>query len=210
MVNKIIHQIVGPRADKLINVCLHSWEVLVNYGFEIKTWNDDLIEEFISNLYPFAFPAILNAKNHAEKSDITRYLIIYHFGGYYMDWDIEMINSNRFLDICNKAPKGFLVIDPFNETLASECFSALSGEPYLLSLSQDIIELYNNDLQKYLPTPQYSGPYRMRDSLKRHRNSSQKFIEVNDIFVYNYREIRERPKRKCNSPLIHYWLHSWL
>lgn len=210
MVKKIIHQIVGPKKNKLIGYCLNSWEIMMNYDFEIKIWNDDSIREFISKRYSFALPAMLNARNHAEASDIARYLIIYHYGGYYMDWDIQLIDPEGFLDICNKTSNGFLVIDLFNETLASECFSAGSKEAYLLSLSQDIIALYNNNLRNNLSTPQYSGPYRMRDSLKKHQNSKQTFIEVNDIFVYNYREIREMPNKDTFPPLIHYWVHSWM
>lgn len=127
-----------------------------------------------------------------------------------MDWDIQLLNVNGFLNVCNTSHTGFMVIDSYNETLASECFSARKGEAYLLSLSKDITELYTKGLRQYFRTPQYSGPYRMKDSLKKHQNSRQKLIEVNDIFVYNYREIRGMPQKKTVAPLIHYWVHGWM
>lgn len=209
MVEKIIHQIAGPKINELVDRCLESWKILNDYGFEIKIWDDDSIQSFLSEHFPFALPAVINARNYGEASDIARYLILYYYGGYYMDWDIELIDPDGFLEICDATPNGFLVIDSFNETLASECFSSQQKEPYLLSLVQDIIELYNDGLQKSLLTPKYSGPYRMRDALKKHQNAKQELIEVNDIFVYNYREIRLMPPKELIPPLIHYWMHGW-
>jgi hypothetical protein len=210
MVEKIIHQIVGPKTTELIDYCLNSWIPLKEYGFEIRVWSYTEINRFVETAYPFVFSALLNARNLAESSDIARYLIVYHFGGYYVDWDIELLDPEGFLKICEANQKGYLVIDPFNGTLASECFSAAQGEDYLLSLVKDIVELFNNGLQEQLSTPNYSGPFRMRDSLSKHRNSKQELIEVNNIFLYNYREIREMPRRQIIAPLIHYWTHMWL
>ncbi|HVI43847.1 MAG TPA: glycosyltransferase [Chitinophaga sp.] len=210
MVEKIIHQIVGPRQTRLVAHCLRSWHILAGREFSIRIWNDNTINSFIAEHFPFALPALLHARNHGEASDIARYLIIHHFGGYYMDWDIELLDADAFEQLGSAAPEGFLVTDPFNDTLASECFAAVTGEAYLLSLAKDIVDLYNSGLRDNYKTPQYSGPYRMKDSFQLHNNSSQRLIPVNDVFVYNYREIRAMPKRTATQPLIHYWAHSWL
>ncbi|HEY8954760.1 glycosyltransferase [Chitinophaga sp.] len=210
MVEKIIHQIVGPKTTELIDHCLNSWLPLKEHGFEIKVWSFEDINNFVETIYPFALSTLLNARNLAESADIARYLIVHHHGGYYMDWDIELIDPEGFLKICQNYGYGYLVVDPFNGTLASECFSAAREEAYLLSLVEDVVELFNNGLQDTLTTPKYSGPYRMRDSLIRHDNSRQDLIEVNSIFLYNYREIREMPERETVAPLIHYWAHMWL
>jgi len=210
MVKKVIHQIVGRNSNFLIERCLRSWDVLKNEGFEVKIWTDQSIQRFIEKIFPFAYEALINARNYAEAADIARYLIVYHYGGYYMDWDIELLDAHRFLTICKEVKKGFLIIDSFNGTLASECFSAQQGEPFLYALSQEIIQIYRSGNRKYYKTPQYSGPYRMREALKKHQNPKQKLIEVNDIFLYNYREIRQMPLKERKAPLIHYWVHGWL
>lgn len=41
------------------------------------------------------------------------------------------------------------------------------------------------------------------------QNTKQELIEVNDIFMYNYREIRKMPPKEIIPPLIHYWMHGW-
>ncbi|MGO1594996.1 MAG: glycosyltransferase [Sphingobacterium sp.] len=209
-VPKTIHQIVGPNTTPLIDRCLQSWNILKEYGFEIKVWNDDSIEEFILNSHPFAMEAVVNARNHAEASDIARYLIVYVFGGYYVDWDVELLDAEGFLSLRSSNPNGYMLIDPPNLTLASEYFNAAVADSYLLSLTQDIVELYNNEERHYHNTPQYSGPYRMRDSLAMHNNTRMNILPVKQVFAFDYREIRNPPDKPIVQPLIHYWVHSWI
>lgn len=210
MTVKIIHQIVGRKTNRVVDACLGSWKHLKKFGFEILYWDDEAILQFLSVHYVFATKAFKYARNHAEAADIARYLIIFHFGGYYVDWDIQLLNPNGFLSLADKYDLGFLVVDPTNGTLASECFSAAPREPFLLSLVGDIISIYDNNERDKMGTPQYSGPFRMAESLKKHNNSSQMLINVSDIFAYSYSEIREMPPKKITQPLIHYWLHSWV
>jgi len=209
LVPQIMHQIVGPKTNAVIDRCLSSWLLLRDKGFLIKIWNDDLLADFISKEYPFALEAFLHARNHAEAADIARYLLVYHTGGYYMDWDVQLLNKTKFIKLTRITPRGFLIRDPLNDTLASEAFSASKKESYLLNLVHDIVMLYENKERNSINTPQYSGPFRMRDSLRRHP-TGQAILSVKVIFAYDYTEIREMPPRVISQPLIHYWLHTWI
>ena len=205
----ILHQIVGPNTNELIDKCIASWKVLQPLGFTITIWNDESLEEFISTNYPFALEAFLDARNHAEASDIARYLLVHHTGGYYMDWDIELLHIDRFIELIQKTETGFLLQDPANLTLASEAFSAGRHEPYLLSLVKDIVDLYNRGQRDSMGTPQYSGPFRMRDSLLT-SGTRQSLVPIKEAFLYDYTEIRIKPEPPVQRPMIHYWLHTWL
>lgn len=207
---KIIHQIAGLKRNDLINICLDSWNPLTAYGFEIVQWNDESILKFLKQYYPFVVIAFAKARNHAEAADIARYIIVYHFGGCYVDWDVELLDIPIFLKIFNRNHFGFLIIDPVNDTLASECFAAKKGEQYLLNLTNDIIELFLSKASEKLATPQYTGPYRMRDSLRKHKWTNQTIIPVDQILLYDYWEIRSKPQKTIKRPLIHYWLHTWI
>lgn len=210
MVPKIIHRIVGPKGNGLTEKCLNSWEILHYHGFEIRTWNDDSILKFISKCHPFAISAFSKARNHGEAADIARYLIIYEFGGYYMDWDVQLIDLEKFLKIVRDFPNGFLIQDPFNQTIASESFSGLIREPFLLGLAESIVYIYENGFRDSMSTPYFSGPFRMRDFYYyRKKQTMQNIIKVKDIFLYDYSEIRDMPKRDEKTALIHYWMHSW-
>lgn len=209
-VPKIIHQITGKPTTTLIDRCLKSWDKLEGFDFKIRIWNDELIADFLLKEHPFAFPAFINARNHAEAADIARYLIIYSFGGYYVDWDVELLNVPKFISLSKKYPSGYMLCDPINNTLASEFFCAISDDDYLLLLVLDIVFIYNNGQRELMNTPQYSGPYRMRDSLILHPKTRMISIPVKEVFAYNYTEIRNPPQRKITQPLIHYWAHSWM
>ena len=209
-VPNVLHQIVGAKTTPQIDQCLQSWHVMKEFGYEILIWNDALIEEFLIEHYSFAHEAFKNARNHGEAADIARYLIIHHFGGHYMDWDVELLSAEKYLKLMNENPRGYLVVDPVNDSIAAETFAAISSEPYLLSLSKDIIEIFNAGQRESLSTPYYSGPFRMREALKMHANSSQSILEVQEVMAYDYWEIRERPEKMITQPLIHYWMHTWM
>jgi mannosyltransferase OCH1-like enzyme len=210
MTPKIIHQIVGPAPSALIKRCLASWAALTEEGFEIRIWNDESLALFIGENYAFALDAFINARNHAEASDIARYLIIHRFGGYYVDWDILLFNSLGFLSLASSNRTGYLLIDKKNLTLASEHFAAPAGEAYLLHLVHDIIHTYERGERELMETPQYSGPYRMKIAYQRYRITQQTVIDVKDIFEYDYSEIRQASVYGRNKLMIHFWGHSWI
>ncbi|QDW24355.1 hypothetical protein FFJ24_005755 [Pedobacter sp. KBS0701] len=210
MLPKIIHHIVGPKQNKVVRQCLKSWRMLKTYGYEIKIWNDESILIFVRENYPFALQPILEARNHAEVADIARYLIIYHYGGHYYDWDIQLLDIPLFLGLSEKNRDGYLLEDPIDGSIASEAFCAKKNESYLYNVVEDITEIYDKGIRDSLQTFSYSGPYRMRDTLQKNKNSSQSVIPVKDVFLYDYREIKEMPNRIDSKPMIHYWLHSWL
>jgi hypothetical protein len=210
MLPKIIHNIVGPSKNELVEECLASWESTLKYGFGIKHWDDHEIEKFISKWHPLVLPAFKNARNHAEAADIARYLIVYNFGGVYADWDVEVLHTRKIIKIFSNHPNGFMLLDPLNNTLHPEFFCANVNDPFLLNLVEDIVSLYNNNERNALTTPAYSGPFRMRDSLALHPETNMDIINVKEIFAYDYKEIQNPIERVITQPLIHYWMHSWV
>jgi mannosyltransferase OCH1-like enzyme len=189
MVPKIIHRIVGRKPSPLVTHCLTSWEVVKSHGFEIRVWNDELLEEFMAKEYPLILPAFKGARNYGEASDIARYLIVYHFGGYYFDWDTELLSVNKFLELCNKNPAGFLLQDPTNKTMAPDVFAALAGEKYLYNLLDNICDIYENEFSNLLRTIDYTGPYRMREVFYfTKKNTQQNLLKPKDVLLYDFFE----------------------
>lgn len=208
MVDPIIHQIIlTDIPNSLIWKCLNSWRKMERFGFKIKYWNYCEVKEFISESYPNALQAFLNARNFAEASDVARYLIILHFSGTYVDWDIELVDSMAYYNKISNLSQGYLLLDPNNGTFAPECFSAQKGDQYLRKLTDDIISIFNS--QQIPLTPQYTGAFRMRETMK-NCNCKQHILSVKDLFEFDYSEIRAPFRRPVKNPLIHYWLHTWL
>jgi len=210
MIPKIIHHIVGPKVNESIQACLNSWNCMQDKGFQIWIWNDDTLAEFLQNYFQQALPPFLNARNYAEAADIARYLLIYQFGGVYVDWDIELLIPEKFISLLESNEHGYLLVDPKNDSIASEHFCAQTKDPYLESLANDIITIYNAGERDSLPTVDYTGPFRMRDSLEKHRNTRMKLVKVKDVFAFDYEEIRSADCLETTAPMIHYWMHSWM
>jgi mannosyltransferase OCH1-like enzyme len=177
--------------------------------FTIRIWNDDLLDIFISEEYPFALSAFRHARNHAEAADIARYLLVYHTGGYYMDWDVQLLDKKAFFELIDRTPKGFLIIDPANGSIAAEAFSAAKSETYLLRLVENIVGIYERNERDRYTTPFFSGPFRMQTVLREYP-TEQSIIPVKEVFAYDYSEIREMPEREITQPMVHYWLHTWI
>ncbi|RZK01751.1 MAG: hypothetical protein EOO43_23920 [Flavobacterium sp.] len=207
---RLVHHIIGQPTNAKIDKCLNSWKLLTENGFKIKLWDDDKILLFLEKHHPFLRETFVNSRNYAEAADIARYAIVYTYGGYYADWDVEVLDKDKLLSLQDLHPAGFMLIDPYNGTIASEFFCAEPKDPYLLNLLKDIVELYETNQRDHLFTPSYSGPYRMRDSLNKHKITNMAMLKVKEVFAYDYREIRNPPSRMVTQPLIHYWLHSWI
>jgi hypothetical protein len=211
MIPKIIHRIVGQKPSPLVMHCINSWEIVKDHGFEIKVWNDDLLAKFMAKEYPFVLPAFTDARNYGEASDIARYLLVYHFGGYYFDWDTELLSLHKFLELHVQNPDGFLVQDPVNNTLSPDTFSGLAGEPFLFNLLDNICYLHKTGVWNMLKTIDYTGPYRMREVLYFTKsNARQNMIKPKDILLYDFWEIRNQPFRDEEVAMIHYWEHGWM
>lgn len=210
MIPRIIHHIVGPKRNELIDLCLKSWDIVLQAGYSVKIWNDDSLGEFLLEHHHFSYNAFINSRNHAEAADIARYLLIYSFGGHYADWDVELIDLDGFLALSEKYSNGYMLVDPANGSIASEYFCSNASDPYLINIVKDIVELFDNGERENFRTPQYSGPFRMRESLLRHPETHITSIPILEAFAFLYSEIANPPKRKITQPLIHYWLHSWM
>ncbi len=210
MINKIIHQIhLSEMPNDFIKHCVSSWDIMKEFGFEIKVWNNEEVKDIILNHYPQLIEPYANCRNFGEAGDIAKYAILHHISGYYVDWDIQLIYPKTFFEIVESAPLGYLLIDPSNGTYASEFFSAQKDDILMQQLMNDIAEIYHTQTPPPF-APQYTGPYRMRETVQKIGIVAQKIIPVKEIFEYDYSEIRSATFKNVTKVAIHYWAHSWI
>ena len=98
MIPKIIHYcwFGGNPLPYLAQKCIESWKKHMP-DYEIKEWNES---NFDVSLFPFAEGALEN-KKYAFVSDVCRLYALKHFGGIYMDTDVEVLKT---LDVFLKKP----------------------------------------------------------------------------------------------------------
>ena len=101
MIPKIIHQIwiqgYNSIPDNLKKIHLEC--IKINTNFKFIFWDNNKIIKFIKEHYDIEFLDIYNNYNiMAQKADFARYLILYIYGGIYLDMDmICKKNLNTFL-----------------------------------------------------------------------------------------------------------------
>ena len=103
MIPKIIHYcwFGRGRMPKLAERCIQSWKKHLP-DYEIKLWNEDNFD-INSNCY---VKEAYEAKKYAFVTDYVRLYALYHYGGIYMDTDVEVLkNLDSFLK--NPAFSGF-------------------------------------------------------------------------------------------------------
>mgnify|MGYP001167578813 CR=1 FL=1 len=110
MIPKIIHQIwYQDNSTNNFNINYvsipsqfkNTVKKLININPEYKYyfWNNINIKLFIKKYYPEFYKLFLDCKFMIQRIDLAKYLIIYHYGGFYIDMDCEPIkNLNQFLN----------------------------------------------------------------------------------------------------------------
>lgn len=104
MIPLIIHQIWFQGIDNIIqpykNCFIKTIEFLKNTSWEHYFWDQTRIETFIKNEYPNYWDTYNKCNILVQKLDVVRYLILYHYGGCYMDMDMEILKD--FADLLNE------------------------------------------------------------------------------------------------------------
>lgn len=96
MIPKTIHYcwFGGKEKPSIVKKCIESWKIHLS-EYEIIEWNESNFD-LDSNLY---VREAYDSKKFAFVSDYVRVYALYHFGGIYLDTDVEVFKSfNSFLD----------------------------------------------------------------------------------------------------------------
>ena len=61
---------------------------LIHKNYKYVHWTDADMDDFVKTIYPEFYPTYKNYKYHIQRCDAFRYLILYRYGGIYIDMDI--------------------------------------------------------------------------------------------------------------------------
>jgi len=87
MIPKIIHQtwknnVIPDNWKDAVNSCKE-----VNNDFKYILWTDQMMEEFVQKYYPEFLHTYKSYKHNIQRCDAFRYLVLYKYGGVYLDMD---------------------------------------------------------------------------------------------------------------------------
>ena len=228
----LIHQIIlGRSVPRLNEQCLDSWRALEDRGFSIVRWTDASVRDYLAECSVMQAPLLYKAaRNRGEASDILRVAITYSYGGLYVDWDVLLLDPDRFLTVMPGFESSGCVLlqDPpetrpdFVRSYDNSLFYMSQGNPLALDF---LGEIERNYLQEPLPnTPFLTGPLaltRFLDDHPRHKSACH-FVDTRNVYSFNYadvqeltkddrheREILKERRRPGGAPAIHFWTHAW-
>ncbi len=130
MIPKKIHYCWFGKSElpRLSRECIKSWEKHLP-EYEIIRWDES---NFDVNSIPYVKEAYEN-KKYAFISDYVRLYVMYHYGGIYMDTDVEVISS----------------LDPFLENRAFSGFESEGIIPTGIMASEKGFKLFEEFLEYY-------------------------------------------------------------
>jgi len=119
MIPKIIHQTwkdknLPPIIYKLVseNICF-----LKSQGYEYMFWTDEMILKLIAEEYPNFYNIYKLSRTGVQKGDIARIILVYHYGGIYIDLDVLVLrNFEEILDMGSN--KLYITYEPSGQTNA--------------------------------------------------------------------------------------------
>ena len=124
MIPKIFHLcwLSGDPYPKKIKFCIDSWKKF-NPGYEVMLWDTN---RFDVNSIPWTKQAF-EAKKYAFVADYIRLYAVYHYGGIYLDSDVEVIRSfDDMLDL-----PYFVGSETEKTSLELAAFGAEKGMPWV-------------------------------------------------------------------------------
>ena len=66
-------------------------------GWRFYLWTDDEMYHFIRQQYPHYLNVYTNFPSNIQRCDFFRYLVVYHYGGFYFDLDTLIFKNINFL-----------------------------------------------------------------------------------------------------------------
>lgn len=222
----IIHQIYegrnGEKPTPLLEKFAKSW-TKKNPDWKYQFWNYQLIDNFLGMHFPEYIPIYQSFKYDVQRWDFIRYLILYHYGGLYVDIDYECLEP---IDNLLKKMDCYLGVEPVNPFDAS---TTLIGNAFLASVPK--FDFWNYVIQKIIHHKydindnkkiyilKSTGPLMITDAYQAYNEKLKiELLPASLVTPLTLQEVREMLAGNFSKPLeekiekayaIHYFWGSW-
>lgn len=207
---------------KILNSRLSKYTKTItdyNPGIKYHLYDDNDCDMFIRDYYPKIYKYYIRLKKPVEKADLWRYLIIYHYGGHYLDIDCRVttrfkrLPTNKDLLVVElENPCPLKPIDGFPRCpqYAQYWFAATPKHPAIWEVIKRVIKNI-----KYHPnkkTLYLTGPVPWTDGIKKYYKTNKnqiKIIKPNYFDVISKAIDTQLIHNHKNIPIIHQGMGTW-
>lgn len=209
MLPKIIHYcwFGGNEKPEQAKKCIASW-VNCCPDYELREWNED---NFSLEACPQYVRDAYVAKKYAYVTDYVRLNVLYRFGGFYMDTDVELLKSlNAFLN-----DEGVIGFENDQFVNSGQMLAAEAGHPVLQEMMDryDKIQFYKADGSMYL----LGCPHVNTDVLVRHGlvcNGQEQKVAGFHIYPADWFNPLDSATgeltKTSNTVSVHWYSMSWI
>jgi hypothetical protein len=237
MIPKIIHQTWKDKhlPPILYNLVSENMKFLKSNGYELMFWTDDMILELINKEYPHFYNIYKFARTGVQRGDIARILLVYHYGGIYIDLDVLILRDfSEILDM--NSDKLYISFEPSGQTnmlyncddyLCNAFFAANKNnimlKEILTNIPEYISQYSENIFQKF---DIFGGSYFKTIIDKIIKNNTkyedavsilydrELFYPINDLkfsdapfTVEDWTKVKKGEYGK-DTIMVHYWIHG--
>jgi mannosyltransferase OCH1-like enzyme len=207
---KIIHQIwIGESVPEQFKTFQKTWQEK-HPDWQYKLWTQHDIQTLKLQNEEF----ILQSRNPGEISDMMRYEILYRYGGVYLDFDFECLQSIEELNYIYDFYIGIQPMDSELVQLGIGIIGSIQGHPILKQCIEKIKYNWHNKAYEQMATAR-TGPiyctkifYDAADQFP--------FIDIAFPSFYFYPlgcqeyQLKKEEWKKDGAFAVHHWAKSWL
>ncbi len=194
--------------------------------WQYRFWTDEANRAFIAEHYPAFLPTYDAYSYNIQRADAVRYCLLHHYGGVYVDMDIECLQP---LDSLIAGRDFLVVLEPDEQgawlgktSLASNAFmAARPGHPFLEAVIERLMQDPSPGLthRDVLAT---TGPLMLDAALAEYSGQDVTVLPSHVAFPYPVRtpeleRLRIGDAEALKASLVdsgtyavHYWANSWV
>jgi mannosyltransferase OCH1-like enzyme len=210
MIPLIIHQIWFQGIENIIqpykNCFIRTIKFLENTKWKHYFWDKQKIEDFILKEYPDYWNIYNKCHILVQKLDVARYIILYHYGGCYMDMDMEILKDFiNLIDINDELIFSLVKIGGYNNGILFSSKNNKFWFDFLKNIDNKInLIKFDNMINVQLST----GPFNFTNFINKNKN-----IYKIKTLPYKYLEPCESKYNSLITPdayVINNFGNSWI
>ncbi|VXD10557.1 Glycosyltransferase DXD motif-containing protein, involved in Hassallidin biosynthesis [Planktothrix serta PCC 8927] len=160
---KIIHQIFFAGAAALPQKYLRYHQTVLQHhpDWEHQFWDESKSYQFMEQHYSWFLPVYNSYTYNIQRWDAIRYFILYHYGGFYIDIDIECLKP------LNSLLGDFELVLSRLVGFSNAIMGSIPGHPLWLKVFEELPKRKDNSANKTMPyyIGYSTGPIMLNDCI---------------------------------------------
>lgn len=172
--------------------------------FSYVLWDGKMLENIIYQVSDLLYTQYLSSKTYAQKADVGRFVLLYLYGGVYVDTDFECKRS--IIPLLHD--KTFVAGYEDTNTIATGIIASVPGHPILKKMIQEMLSF---DVNK--PPTETTGPKMFTKVVLDHSKTTEdKTVCLYPpiiFYPYHYTEKYKKNNTFDDAYAVHHWAASW-